>query len=211
MCSSTPDIPAEMLASFADAEFTTRIVSVSARQTESLLSVVSAQLREAEIEALGTVESFDEDWSSSRSFVRSTQADADAYRVTVMDGDGNIPFDGSGEGAVRAFDEARLLPMSNLQSVAWLGELRRLAAYAVSGVPSRPSTSIREALIRLHEMALHQVLPQLPIRRDGPVAAAQLASLLKQRDRLAQDHRFDTSERARPSVQPPTSGGSRGL
>jgi hypothetical protein len=211
VCPSTPDLPAETLDSFAKAGFGTRIVSVSSRETESLLSVVSAQLRGAEIPSLGDVKSFDKSWSAARLFVETAAAAANVGRVTVMDGGGNVMSDGPGDGAVRAFDEARLLPMSNLQSVAWLGELRRLAEYAESGVRGGLSTSVHDGLVQLHDLALERVVPNLPIRQDGPVAAAQRASLLDHRSRLEHLSSHARMYRASPTVPPALDRHGRGL
>jgi hypothetical protein len=201
----------ELLSTFARDGYRTHVVVVAGRETQDLLAIVSATLREADYPTFGPIDAFDKGWSTTRAFVDAATTDLLAHRVTVLDGDGDVAFDGPGDGASAAMAAARSRPMSNLQSVAWLGELRRLTEYALSSDRGSPSTSERQALKRLHELALVRVLPQLPIRQDGPVAAAQRASLTAQRNRLAQEPQPDGPDLTTPLAPPPATKDLRGL
>jgi hypothetical protein len=208
----SPDEGAEeLLSTFAKDEYKTHVVVVAGREVQDLLAIVSATLREADYPSLGPVDAFDKGWSTTRAFVDVVSTGLLAQRVTVLDGDGNVAFDGPGDDAAAAMDAARSQPMSNLQSVAWLGELRRLMEYALSSERGSLSTSERQALKRLHELALVRVLPQLPIRQDGPVAAAQRASLIAQRNRLAQEPQLDGPDRTTPLAPSPATKDLRGI
>ncbi|MGA1828244.1 zeta toxin family protein [Microbacterium sp.] len=203
---------------FADAGFRTRVVVTGARRAESLLSAVSLYLRS--IQSGGSArlvgrEAHDRGFEGARELAAALEESTAVDRVTVLGRNGTPAFDAErrdqdrpfqgASAALRAVQSERL---TSLQSTQWLSELRRVTEFSVTlrQVP-RPLT---ELLIDLHETALREIIPELPVPAGSAVVAAQerrsAAELVALRRSLVEERPADV---AAPVVVPagPDRGG----
>lgn len=192
---------------FRTVGYRTRAVIMAGQTAQDLLTVVSAEFRQMSATGLGSFASYDKGWDATRDLaVAATTSDA-IGEVLVMSGSGDL-LPTSAADMPSMFDTTRARPMSNLQAVAWLGELRRLTEYATSTIRDNSGPAGRAALARLHDLAMERVLPELPIDPAGLVARTQAAALTAQRAELL---RLNTATSSEPSVpaQAPTSEARR--
>ena len=203
---------------FAGAGFRTRVVVTGARRAESLLSAVSLYLRS--IQSGGSArlvgrEAHDRGFEGARELTAALEGSAAVDRVTVLGRNGTPAFDADrrdlerpfegASGALRAVQSERL---TSLQSTQWLSELRRVTEFAATlrQMP-RPLT---ELLIDLHETALREIIPELPVPAGSAVVATQerrsAAELVALRRSLVEERPVDV---AAPVVVPagPDRGG----
>ncbi|MCR2811280.1 MULTISPECIES: zeta toxin family protein [unclassified Microbacterium] len=161
--------------------FATRVVVVAARRAESLLSTVSGYLRAVEAGRAGGLvsrEIHDQGFAGTGALAAAAEKSDAVDRVTVLDRVGAAAFDAvrTGvdrpfQGAAAALRAAQSQRLSSLESAQWLSELRRVTEFAATlrNVP-RPVT---EVLIDLHETALREIIPELPVPSGSRVVAAQ--------------------------------------
>lgn len=166
-----------ILTTFGQVGYRTHVAVVAASRTESLLAVASAYASSDRVRRpseLVPVEQHDRDLEDARALLAT--AGAAGARLTVFDRDGGVAADQvDGPSAVRAFNAASRTPMSTLQTVQWLSELKRVTAYA-----RRPASTLPELaphLVALHETAIREVVPNLRIPA-GSVVTHDLESRL---------------------------------
>lgn len=166
-----------ILTTFSQVGYRTHVAVVASARAESLLAVASAYALSDRVRRpseLVPVEQHDRDLEEARALL--AKAGAVGARLTVFDRDGGVAADQvDGPSAVRAFNGASRSPMSTLQTVQWLSELKRVTAYARQ--PSSPLPELAPHLVALHEAAIREVVPSLRIP-IGSVVTRDLESRL---------------------------------
>ncbi|MFE7845308.1 zeta toxin family protein [Microbacterium sp. NPDC057407] len=166
-----------ILTTFRQAGYRTHVAVVASARAESLLAAASAYAsshRGRRPSELSPVEQHDRDLEEARALL--AKAGAAGARLTVFDRDGGVSADQvDGPSAVRAFNGASRTPMSTLQSVQWLSELKRVTAYARQ--PSSPLPELAPHLLALYEAAIREVVPRLRVP-NGSVVTHNLESRL---------------------------------
>jgi UDP-N-acetylglucosamine kinase len=166
-----------ILTTFGQVGYRTHVAVVASARAESLLAVASAYASSDRVRRrseLAPVEQHDRDLDEARTLL--ARAGAVGARLTVFDRDGGVAADQvDGPSAVRAFNGASTTPMSTLQTVQWLSELKRVTAYARQ--PSSRLPELAPHLVALHEAAIREVVPNLRIP-TGSVVTHDLESRL---------------------------------
>lgn len=199
-----------VLTTFGQVGYRTNVAVVASARAESLLAVASAYASSDRVRRpseLVPVEQHDRDLEEARALLAT--AGAVGARLTVFDRDGGIAADQvDGPAAVRAFNGASRTPMSTLQTVQWLSELKRVTAYARQA--SSPLPELAPHLVALHEVAIREVVPNLRIPTGSVVTRdleSRLASELVVLRRHAAPERARGSAAAVPTPPAPTTDG----
>jgi hypothetical protein len=176
--------PSGALAEFKGAGFSTRIVLAVERDSTSALTAATRRLQSRAIGAPGSpARSIAREWEPIMETLRGIPGEI-LDRVTVLDGDGAPVFDGlPSNKAWAAVQGARRAPLSGMQGIAWLSELRRIGEY----VRSARDSLTRDDVVRveqLYAVAQKQVLPELPIRPDSTAGTVQRERLRVERAQL---------------------------
>lgn len=176
--------PKGALEEFKAAGFSTRIVVAVERDSTSALTAATRRLRSRGIGAPATpIRGAAGEWEPIMATLRGIAHDI-LDRVTVLDGDGAPVFDGRPSNtAWAAVQGARRAPLSGMQGIAWLGELRRIGEY----VRTARDTLTRDDVVsveQLYAVAQKKVLPELPIRPDSTAATLQRERLRIERAQL---------------------------
>lgn len=199
-----------ILTTFGQVGYRTHVAVVASARAESLLAVASAYASSDRVRRhseLVSVEQHDRDLEEARALLAT--AGAVGARLTVFDRDGGVAADQvDGPLAVRAFNGASRTPMSTLQTVQWLSELKRVTAYARQ--PSSPLPELAPHLVALHEAAIRAVVPSLRIPIGSVVTRdleSRLASELVVLRRHAAPERAQGSPAAVPTPAAATTDG----
>lgn len=204
-----------LTADFADAGYSTRVVVVAARRSESLLSATSRFLharRLGEPARFTDRDTHNRGWLGARETVREAEEATSVDRLTVLARDGRTLFDAHRDegfaGVSAAFESVQSAPFTLLTGAAWFGELRRMTEFARARRELSPP--VAELLVELHELALNEVLPLMPLRRRSSAAVEQetrlTAELVSLRRELATEP--PRREQLAPVVAPtPVRGG----
>jgi hypothetical protein len=173
--------PAPVLAlakQFRDAGFSTRIVVVAERRHESLLASASRYLnaRRLRLPARFTDQAaHDRGWAGTRLLAREAETAAAVDRLTVLDRDGAALFDTSRPreftGAAAAVEAVDTAPVTVLEGARWFGELRAVTDFARRSRELTPP--LAEVLLELHQQALADVLPKMPVPPESSFVAVQ--------------------------------------
>ncbi|MGX1702970.1 zeta toxin family protein [Microbacterium sp. NPDC055357] len=160
---------------FAEAGFQTRVATVVSPRPVSLLAVASTYLSAARVRVtapLITVDDHDAGWSAARTLIRSLEP-GDVDSLVLVDDTGASISESDGDDGVdqvgAAFDRARARALTALEATHWLSELRRLSEFAQAR-PTLPAEGL-ETLVAAHQMALSEVIPQLPVPAGSRVSA----------------------------------------
>ncbi|WP_341994737.1 zeta toxin family protein [Microbacterium sp. LWH7-1.2] len=164
---------------FADAGFTTRVVVFGSARAESLLTVTSSPLRDAQAgrrPRFTTRTAHDAGLEATRGLVASLEESPWADRVTVLGRDGGTVFDATRDptagfsGASAALRAAQSQRMGRFDATQWLSELHHVTQFATTarGLPDE----VTELLVDLHETSLREVIPQLHVPAEGKFATA---------------------------------------
>ena len=195
---------------FAAEGFRTRVVVVGSRRAESLLSVLSAYLRDVQASHRATLPSraaHDEGFAATRGLVASVEESGWADRLTVVGRDGRLIFDATGSegsgfaGASAALMAAQSERLGRFDATQWLSELHHAAQFAATrpGLPAE----VAEPLVDLHETSLREVIPQLRVPANGKFATAMeqktVARLVALRQKVPPTRAIDV---AAPMVVP---------
>lgn len=166
---------------FAKAGFQTRIVIVGSRRAESLLSAVSLYLRGLQTGGPAhfvSRDAHDRGFDGTHALAAALEKSDEVDRVSVLGRGGATIFDkvrGHDDrpfaGATAALREAQSERLTTLRSAQWLSELRRVTEFAATiRNVLRPLTDV---LIDLHETALAEIIPELPVPPGSKVVALQ--------------------------------------
>lgn len=166
-----------ILTTFGQVGYRAHVAVVASARAESLLAVASAYASSDRVRRpseLTPVEQHDRDLEEARALL--AKAGAVGARLTVFDRNGGVAADQvDGPSAIRAFNGSSRTPMSTLQTVQWLSELKRVTAYARQ--PSSTLPELAPHLIALHEAAIREIVPSLRIP-TGSVVTRDLESRL---------------------------------
>lgn len=210
----TPDTALGVARRFADSGYYVRVVTVAARDDQSLLAATSRGLRRMQEGQMADFVTPAENEQSMRDVNALIVAAADSpsvERVSVLTQHGVSVFDaersesGMLSGASVALSTSQSEAMNALDATQWLSELRHMTEYARS-MRSVPAV---DSLIALHEMAIRRVVPELPVPPGSEVARIQqqkLATDLAALKRM-QVHP-EVVDVAAPTVTPAESGPS---
>ena len=108
---------------------------------------------------------------------------ASVDRLTIFGRDGSFAFDGERDGSGRlhgaedALAAAQAKPLTVTQAIAWFGELRRVTEYVRS--TRNPRDDVAQ-LVELHELALQEMVPQLPLPRASQARDRQEVRLAQE-------------------------------
>lgn len=165
---------------FAEARYDTCVATVAERVSEVRMADASrrfdVELRQRRTVAHSPtvrVESLD---PLLTAVVDSRVAD----RVLVLDRDGHAVVDAGRDSpdyaiSARMFADAAARPLGTLRSAGWLSELRHMTRFLAQQGPA-PRWAV-EDLIALHELALTDIVPELPIPADSETRQVQVARL----------------------------------
>lgn len=172
---------------FAWNGYTTRVVVVATPRSESLLAAASRYLLDERAGRAGRftgVELHDAGFDGTRALTSTLETAPSVDRLTVVGRDGATLFDAeradsSGfAGATDALRRGQASGMPVPRAMRWLSELRAMTDFAVA--TGRPTGPVAELLIELHQVALGEVLPQMPLPTDSQARPAVKASLTRQ-------------------------------
>ncbi|MGX5769750.1 zeta toxin family protein [Microbacterium trichothecenolyticum] len=163
---------------FAAEGFTTQLVVVGSTRAESLLSVTSGYLRDAQARRRSTLPrraEHDDAFHATRRLVESVDQSGWVDRVTVVARDGRNVFDATRTelgfaGAGAALVAAQSTRMGRFDATQWLSELHHVTDFASTMRPM--PDGVGELLVDLHETALREVIPQLHVPTGGKFATA---------------------------------------
>lgn len=176
-----PDAALAVARRYANAGFETHVVLVAARRSDVLLAALSQRLSPGfSIAANSGGGPIDVDLESIMQLVAAVPAEPAVGRLTVVGRRGDIVFDQLRSEADPPYAEAAAAystavgeRLTVLESVQWLSELRRLTVRVSDSPAAAPSHEIVRALVELHEAALREVVPQLPIPAGSETVRVQ--------------------------------------
>ncbi len=173
--------PAPVIATaeqFREAGFSTRIVVVAERRHESLLATASRYLnaRRLRLPTRFTDQAtHDRGWTGTRLLAHEAETATALDRLTVLDGTGAALFDasrpGKFTGAAAVVEAVDTAPVTVLEGARWFGELRAVTDFARRSRELAPP--LAEVLRELHQQALTDVLPKMPVPRESSFVAVQ--------------------------------------
>lgn len=175
--------PAIATAQAFEAEgFTTRIVVVGTPRAESLLAAASRYLnaRRLRLPARFTDhETHARGWLGTHALVQDAEATPSVGRLTILNRHGDHLFDATRDqgftGATAAIESAHFSPVSVLEGARWFGELRAITDFARRA--REMASPVTEVLIELHELAMSDVLPNMPVPMESSFAVEQVSRL----------------------------------
>lgn len=177
----SPDAALGVAHRFAGVGYEVELVVVAVREEESLLSATSGSLRrmrEHRSISFTSVIEHSDTFRSTRALVAAAGSDSKVNRISIVGRHGDRVFDerrspGVDEfrHAARSLVSAQSERMTSLESAQWLGELRRVTAYACT-LQAMPVV-VRESLIELHQLAIQRVVPELPVPAGSEVIEIQ--------------------------------------
>ncbi len=198
--------------------FETHVAVVGQPRSVSLLSEASRFLladldkRSAPFTDLAT---HDAGFEVTRALVSKLEGEASVDRLTVVGRAGHWVFDSHRSdgftGASRALVREQVTPMSGPEGRRWLSELRASTEFALTsgGVPA----ALTEVLIELHELALGEVLPRLPLPVNSLARSRAEATIQARVDALRQAVPAESAlvDIAAPAATPPVPSLNIGL
>lgn len=212
----TPDTALRVALRFADSGYDVHVVTVAARDDQSLLAATSRGLRSMQEKQPAEFVTPAENEQSMRDVSALIVAAADSPlvgRVSVVNQHGVSVFDaersesGMLSGASVALSTSRSEAMSALEATQWLSELRHMTEY-VRSLRTVPTPAL-ESLIALHEMAIRRVVPELPVPPGSEVVRIQQQKLATDLAALKRMHVLAESiDVAAPAVLPTETGPS---
>ena len=217
---SAPDIAIATAGLFARSGFSTTVAVVAVSKAESLLAATSKYLLDARarrVSAITSVAQHNAGFDQTRKLVTSLESTPSVDRLMIVGRDGALRFDASDTdgaafaGATAALDRERTAAIAAPQAMRWLSELRAATDFALSARQiERP---LADALIELHEIALQDVVPRLPLPEDSqarPIAEANLARQLAAVRQVARPERRPAPQSG-PVVSAPVPAPDRGI
>ncbi len=166
---------------FADAGYETHVATVAERVAEVRMADASrrfgAELHQRRTSIPPIV---DRDLAAVAPLLAAVVEAKATDRVTILDRAGGAIVDSTADDpeyalAADSFTEAAARPLGTLRSSAWLSELRHMTRF-LAQQGSAPRWAVDE-LIALHETALSEIVPELPIPADSETKVVQVARL----------------------------------
>ena len=158
--------------------FQTRLVVVAVRRSESLLATASRYLnaRRLRLPARFTDrDTHSRGWIGTQALVREAESTTPVDRLTILSPAGETLFDARRAdgfaGATAALEAAQNASVSVLEGARWFGELRAITDFARRSRELAPP--LTEVLVELHQLALTDVLPRMPVPRQSLFAVEQ--------------------------------------
>jgi hypothetical protein len=152
--------------------FETHVAVVAQPRAVSLLSEASRHLLAAlngRSAPLPDLRTHDAGFEATRALVSQFDDEASVDRLTVVGRAGDWVFDAHRAdgfaGASRALVREQVTPMSGPEGRRWLSELRASTEFALNA--GRAHGPLAEVLVELHELALREVLPRLPLPAES--------------------------------------------
>ncbi|MDY0907857.1 zeta toxin family protein [Microbacterium sp. CFBP9034] len=151
----------------------------------------------------------------TRALVAELEGEASVDRLTVVGRSGEWVFDSHQvdgfEGASRALAREHVTPLTGPEGMRWLSELRASTDYALEA--RRLPAQVAEVLAALHEIAIADVIPRLPLPAESLARSGAEETLKSRLDAL---RRAVPAERtpidvAAPSVTPSAPGPEVGI
>jgi UDP-N-acetylglucosamine kinase len=208
---SSPDVALATTGLFAKSGFTTSVVVVAVPRAESLLATASKYLLDARAgsaSAFTSVADHDAGFEGTRTLIHTLESTPSVDRLTIVGRDGMTRFEGtrsdvkSFSGAIAALDREHATALPAPRAMRWLSELRAMTDFALSSRQlARP---LAEVLVELHEIALREIVPRLPLPRDSQARPTTEANLARQLVAIRQAVRVD--RRSEPERGPVVSG-----
>ncbi|WP_295575009.1 hypothetical protein [uncultured Microbacterium sp.] len=174
----TPGVAVGLARLFASSGFSTRFVAIAEREAEVKLSAASSRLlewrrgagdatggRTGPVTVLPVLSGVAENPSA-------------VQQVVVLSRTGDVAFRSANAdhaGAVSAFEAAAAERLGTLRSTLWLSQLRHMTRF-LGSQRSAPRWAVDD-LIDLHEFALTEIVPELPIPADSEFNRIQVARL----------------------------------
>jgi hypothetical protein len=163
---------------FRDAGFSVRVVVVAERRHESMLATASRYLnaRRLRLPARFTDKAaHDRGWAGTRLLAREAETASAVDRLTVLDRTGAALFDvsrpGEFTGAAATVEAVDTAPVTVLEGARWFGELRAITDFARRSRELAPP--LAEVLLELHQRALTDVFPKMPVAQESSFVAVQ--------------------------------------
>lgn len=176
-----PEVTLATAARFRDAGFRVRVVAIASPRVLSLVTAASRYLRDHRAKAparFTRLSAHDRGYDGTTRLIESLGASAPVDQVTIISRNGNILFDHGSDietqpdalkGAIDALRDGRQPASWGARStMELLGELKQITAYARSS--GLLTTDTAELLIKVNELALTQVVPNLSVDQDSPQA-----------------------------------------
>lgn len=191
-----------ILRAFEADGYATEVAVVAVPRAESVLAVASAYAigrQTARVTQLTPLAVHDAQVRATRSTLEAVAGREPAVRATVFDRAGAVVrVAGSGSAALRALDRAVDAPMSTLQAVQWLSELKRVTEYMHR---SRiQDAELTRYLIAAHEAGIGEVVPRLRVPAGSSVVRGLESGLASELVALRRELRTDTAEAAAPTA-----------
>jgi hypothetical protein len=189
---STPAPALATAAAFEADGFATHLVVVATPRHESLLATASRFLNARRLRLPARFTDRDahtRGFLGTQALARAAETADGVHRVTVLDRHGRRLVDATREdgfaGVAAAVDGAHSAPVSVLEGARWFGELRGITDFARRARELAPP--VAEVLTELHELALTDVLPNMPVPRDSSFAIDQELRLRGEIDALRRE------------------------
>lgn len=174
----TPAVAVGLARLFSSSGFSTRFVTIAERDAEVRMSAASSRLLEwhrgSDDAATGRTAAV-----SLLPVLQAVAADPSAVQhLVVLSRVGDVVFSSANtdhERAVSAFETAASERLGTLRSTLWLSQLRHMTRF-LGSQRSAPRWAV-EDLIDLHELALTEIVPELPIPADSEFTRIQVERL----------------------------------
>lgn len=125
-------------------------------------------------------------FEATRALVTQFEGETSVDRLTVIGRSGDWVFDAHRTdgftGASRALAREHVTPLTGPEGMLWLSELRASTDYALEA--RRLPAQLAEVLIALHEIAIAEVVPRLPLPTNSLARSGVEATLRSRLDEL---------------------------
>lgn len=194
----SPELVAGIVGLFGDAGYRTSLTAVAERWAEVRMSDASVRF-----DALRRGHAGAREDAVDRTDLAAIVGSAGVDRVTVLDRTGAVISEGERGSdeyvrAPSALEDAAAARLGTMRSTLWLSQLRRMTRF-VGELRSAPRWAVDE-LIDLHEVALAEIVPELPIPAGSETMRVQVERLTATLTTLRHSLRDDAADLASPTV-----------
>ncbi|GEP49188.1 hypothetical protein MSA03_26960 [Microbacterium saccharophilum] len=174
----TPAVAAGLSRLFSSSGFSTRFVAIAEREAEVRMSEASSRLLQWRRGSDDVATRRTEPMTSLPVLRAMAEDPSSVQQVVVLSRTGDVVFDSEKadrDGAPSAFEAAAAAQLGTLRSTLWLSQLRHMTRF-LGAQRSAPRWAVDD-LIELHEIALTEIVPELPIRDDSEFTRIQTERL----------------------------------